>query len=111
VTDKSTRPPTWPEHDKLTRVKARSQAAGEFIEWLADQGWRLARHRTTEEFDANQGRPDWDKIPVVVWNPEPIDALLARWLEIDRDKLEQEKQQMLEWTRAQNRRAPGGRIR
>lgn len=27
----------YPEHDKLTAVKAQSQACGEFIDWL--RGW------------------------------------------------------------------------
>lgn len=108
---KTDKPPAWPEHDKLHRVKDRSQAAGEFMTWLAEQGWYLARPRTEEEERENRHKPWPERTPSVVWNATSMDELLARWLDIDRDALESEKRDMLAWIRANNRRANGGQIR
>lgn len=101
--NKPDKPPAWPEHDKLAKVKHRSQAAGEFMTWLAEQGWYLARPRTEEEERANRNREWLDRTPSIVWNSTSMDELLARWLEIDRDALEAEKRAMLSWIRRHNR--------
>ena len=71
----------YPEHDKLRAVLAETQAAGEFIEWLGTQGLFLARIRPGHNF------PRYDETPVT--------TLLARWQDIDLNKLEAEKRQIL----------------
>jgi len=76
---------SWPEHTKLRQVQARSQAAGEFIDWLSGEGIFLARE---------DREPDR-----IVHCPESLMDLLARWLDIDRNRLEQEKSRMLELLR------------
>lgn len=73
----------YPEHTKLRAVKDRSQCVGEFIEWLDEQGIFLAEYwggRDRTLYRAHESR----------------DSLLARFFEIDRDRLEEEKRAMLE---------------
>lgn len=60
----------YPEHDKLRKISDRSQACGEFLDWLEEEkGWELPSH----------SKP----------------ALLAEFFEIDQERLEDEKQAML----------------
>ena len=88
----------YPEHEKLQAVKDKSQAIGEFIEWLqGTKGFRLAK---------------WMKVPDEYAEDEETDALLpqsidinmllAEYFEIDLKQLEKEKQSMLEEMRKQN---------
>ena len=81
----------YPEHDKLSEVKEKSQAIGEFLEWYGSEGGGVwARYPSTETGD-------------VMLSPQrllpdhrPIDELLALYFEIDKNKLEEEKRAMLE---------------
>ncbi len=73
-----------PEHDKLMLVKDRSQAVGEFMEWLAEQGL----------FICERGR--FDDLHLTGRNRE---QLLADFFEIDLNVIEAEKRAMLEQLR------------
>jgi len=76
----------YPEHDKLSAVRERSQAIGEFIEWLPSKGLHLAEF--VEDSDPlNDG--------VLMLAHRPIVELLAEFFEIDLNKIEQEKRAML----------------
>ena len=79
----------YPEHEKLKAIKDRSQAIGEFIEWLGDNDMAVC------EFSGGN---------VDRWWPtgQPINKLLARYFEIDLDRLEDEKLAMLDAQRALN---------
>lgn len=82
--------PEYPEHEKLALVKDKSQAIGEFLDWLSERGIRLAQQdqgRRYDEFWPIQR----DKI-----------GLIAEFFEIDLNVLEDEKRAMLEWTRKLN---------
>jgi hypothetical protein len=70
----------YPEHIKLKAISARSQAIGEFLEWLTcKKGFTICQlHR--EEF-----------MPVYT----RTENLLAEFFEIDLDKIEAEKRAML----------------
>jgi hypothetical protein len=70
----------YPEHDKLAAVKDKSRAIGEFLERAYREGVRLC------EAD-DEG-----------WIPlgERIEATLARYFEIDLQRLEDEKRAMLD---------------
>lgn len=79
---------TYPEHEKLAKVKDTSQAQGEFLDWLGGQGIHLM---------------EWaEEIQQYVPSHRGITALLAEYHGIDQDALEQEKRQMLEAIRAQH---------
>lgn len=71
----------WPEHEKLHAVVDRSQAIGEFIEWIESQGFTITA--------ANGGpRPN-----MTTW--------LADFFGIDLDRIETEKRAMIGYMRAQ----------
>lgn len=71
----------YPEHEKLEGLDGSNQIVGDFIGWLGEQGYEICRWNEGRTYclPANVGR----------------DQLIADHFEIDRDKLEQEKRQML----------------
>jgi hypothetical protein len=78
--------PATPELQRLEKVKDESQAAGEFLAWLQEQGFSLCRF----DEEAECFYPSY----------EPIERLLASWLEIDLNKVEAEKRAILEYVRS-----------
>jgi hypothetical protein len=82
----------YPEHDKLLAVADQTQAAGEFMEWLArEKGFVVA------SFVERHGH----YLPV----KQPLEMLLAEWQGIDPIRLEQEKAHMLRMIREADRGA------
>jgi hypothetical protein len=67
------------EHERLSLVKDKSQAIGDFVEWMGHKGISLCHVRHGEY------------IPVYA----PITKLLAEYFDIDENKLEREKRQIL----------------
>lgn len=79
----------YPEHDKLTLVKEASQSIGQFLDWLLnEQGRCIASYDRHDE--------------VLEVDYRSIEDWLARYFDIDRDKLEEEKRDMLDKLRAFN---------
>lgn len=76
----------YPEHEKLAEVKDRSQAVGEFVDWLAQ----------TKKIHLAV----WMNETEMTYAREPITDLLAEFFEIDQKKLEDEKRAMLDEMRA-----------
>jgi hypothetical protein len=74
----------YPEHEKLEKVKERSQACGEFLEWLDAEGIILATW---------DRRPESDRMHT---HMESSHRLLARHFGVDLDALEKEKRAMLD---------------
>jgi hypothetical protein len=72
----------YPEHDKLRALEGRNQTVGEFIEWLGESGYVIAR----------RGGPFGTLHQVNV----SVNDLLARFFGIDTDAIEREKREMLE---------------
>ena len=95
---------TYPEHDKLKKVSDKSQACGEFLEWLlGPQRYQLGQyHEHTDDCwlpDDNQtaarrvcGMSAQTLYPVAL----NVRKLLAEFFEIDEEKLEAEKRAMLD---------------
>lgn len=87
-----------PELDKMMAVKPQSQAIGEFLDWLGQQGIELAsRHHHTEECydDDNRtlcGCRDGQLLP---YYGGGIESLLARYFEIDLRKVDDERRAIL----------------
>lgn len=71
-----------PEHEKLSQVKDLSQEIGSFLDWIQSQGMCLAKFNEGEEHY-------W---PV----NKRIEQILAEYFEIDLNKLEKEKIEMIE---------------
>jgi len=108
----------YPEHDKLQGIQAKSQAIGEFLEWLqsgeADSdGFErpifLAHYRlTTEVWSKTEGR--YIELPQNEWRVSnritPVTQnnrrLIAQFFGIDEAKLENEKRAMLTALRKEN---------
>lgn len=83
----------YPEHEKLKKVKHTSQAIGEFLEWLSTQGLTVC-----ETYRNPDSLRDGEYFPAT----SSTNALLARFFEIDLEKIEKEKQAMLEEMRKAN---------
>ena len=76
-------PSDYPEHEKLSEVSDKSQAIGEFIDWLEyEKGIHLGFYPDGQE-----------PMQAVFMN---IRDLLADFFEIDLDKIDLEKDAMLE---------------
>lgn len=73
---------TYPEHEKLKALNGHNQAVGEFLDWLSENGYVIAKW---------DGRGDR-----LVPTNEGFTTLMARHFEIDERRLEDEKQQMLD---------------
>jgi hypothetical protein len=71
----------YPEHEKLKALGGDNQVVGDFIEWLGENGYEIARWNDSGTYclPCNEGR----------------DALLAKHFEIDLNKLDDEKRAML----------------
>lgn len=79
--------PAVPEHEKLQAISEQSQAIHDFVEWLAEENIRLV------QFDERERSWEW---------PRPLKTMLAQFFKIDLDKLEAEKDAMLEFQRLLN---------
>lgn len=73
---------TYPEHEKIHAVKEQSQAQGDFLLWIEQQGFYLMQWSKEIEED----------VPVT----ESTEQLLARFHGIDLKALAAEKDAMLE---------------
>jgi hypothetical protein len=98
---------TMSELDKIMAVKEKSQAIGEFLDWLFEKGLHLARYLTEEEYESEDNREDepWmegetfkrhiikkgELIPV----HDDIEKLLADFFEINLSKVEDERRELL----------------
>lgn len=83
------------EIEKVEKVADKSQAIGEFIEWLqGPKGLTICRSITKEEVNQyredNNERPDFS-IGDLIPSRQPIEALLAEYFGIDLKKVEEEK--------------------
>jgi hypothetical protein len=114
----------YPEHEKLHRVKEElgTEFIGAFLEWLGHDGIQLARywdHETNCESVSDDEDPDgpspfrhrsenwrwykhtkkncgYENDGMLICIHEPIMKLLARYADVDLEKLETEKRQMLD---------------
>lgn len=100
----------YPEHEKLEKVKDQSQAVGEFLEWLRGTDRAICQWqdgvtdagRIANAFSFSD--QDLSEEPNKGWFPvhDPIEKTLAEYFDIDLNKLEKEKRQMLEEIRKPN---------
>lgn len=86
----------YPEHVKLKIVQKQSQTIHEFLLWCQQEhGLGLAhylRHETKDDDDSDH----------MIWDQIGITKRVAQFLEIDLDKLEDEKRAMLDEIRTTN---------
>lgn len=78
----------YPEHDKMHAVQDQAYTIGSFLEWLLnDTPYFLAEYDDRRRLE-----------PIRV----SFETLLYRYFQVDRDKIEAEKDQMLDKIRAAN---------
>jgi len=84
-----------PEHEKLHKVQEKSQAIGEFLEWLqGEKKYTICEWlETNGEIDEESG--DWvhSRYTRIM---ERVEQLLAEYFDINLDVLESEKRAMLD---------------
>lgn len=80
----------YPEHERLHKVKDKSQIIGEFLDWLNESGYHIAEYIDPED----------EHLTPVGYT---INDLLARYFDIDLDLIEKEKRQMLKEIRLTRR--------
>lgn len=90
----------YPEHNKLDAVHEKSQACGEFVNWLDEEkGLQCLELREIVIDGEMRVEKDGTKVPrttpMWVLPQENMQDMLAEFFGIDRDKLEAEKQAML----------------
>lgn len=85
----------YPEHEKLQAVQKKSQAIGEFIEWLRNTKQITFARWYKAELDEEETDKLMPEYP-------STNKLLAEYFNIDLQKLEQEKRAMLDELREKN---------
>ncbi len=96
----------YPEHDKLRKVKDKSQEMGYFLDWLSSTNIVLCKIHTHDEGCKDDDGDNYcgyheDEYTSIRVGPE---QLLSEYFNIDLKKLEEEKQQMLEEIRNEQKR-------
>jgi len=95
--------PECPECDKLHFVKDKSQMIGSFLDWLFSNGNTLCKWEDQRYYDK-----DGNLSEKLHWNgqslPEgyypirySIENLLAEYFEINMDKVNKEREQLMSW--------------
>ena len=77
----------YPEHEKQSKIIDKSQVVGEFLEWLEQEGMFVGEWSEGERYITDGG----------------TNKLLARYFDIDLDKIDDEKRQMIEELREMNK--------
>lgn len=106
---------SYPECEKMAKVRGLSQQMGEFLEWIQhEKKFHFARYEMRSIFP--EWSSGWDemrdsykklgrKIPeleYLIEYPIEIEKLLAEYFKIDLNKVEHEKRAMLEVCRKAN---------
>lgn len=84
--------PATPELDKMAAAIPAARVVGEFYDWLATEGIVLCSYVAPSAENGHEG----SYYPVHI----PAEELLRRWKGIDSDKIEQERQALMEYLRA-----------
>lgn len=96
--------PATPTLDKMREVREKSQAIGEFLEWLESTGVQLVTYHShgdkceDEDGDIMCGISEDEPMP----EHRSIERLLAEFFEIDLKVVEEERRALLDWQRVLN---------
>jgi hypothetical protein len=111
----------YPEHDKLTAISDRSQAIGEFLDWMSQEkkiiraSWldaymvwvpcdEASEYGLIQNDDGEWGW--WRHAPERLhMDTTSVQDLLAEFFDIDRAKIEEEKRTMLDRLRTDQAKA------
>lgn len=98
------KPPETPTLDRMRELKVKSQAIGEFLEWLQHNGVQLMFYHEHSERCEDEDGDQMCGLSEDSLMPEHrgIERLLADFFEIDLKKVEEERTALLDWQRALN---------
>lgn len=94
----------YPECEKLTEVSEKSQEIGFFLEWLFGR-YTLCQflEEQKEVFTNDEGEEDYVYLPEGYYPiRRPIQALLAEYFNIDMNKVDEERAQILKELRSRH---------
>jgi len=96
------------ELDKLESVQEKSQAIGEFLDWMFSKGLCFARNLTEEEYESDENVEDVESAALgefykihrikrdeLILEHIDIEKTLAEFFEIDLAKAEEERRELL----------------
>lgn len=86
----------YPEHEKLNEVHEDSQTIGDFIEWIQTGGFPGMKLCQIDEYGDGNFYPKWTR----------TEDILAAYYDIDLEKIDKEKREMLEEIRRKNSQSP-----
>lgn len=89
----------YPEHEKLKAIADKSQVVGEFVEWLGSKGIHLADYPACLT-GGDHAHHECRRSERLYTIDTPIRKLLAEFFDIDQDKIDAEKDAMLEQLRS-----------
>jgi len=95
----------YPECEKMARARPKSQAIGEFLDWLQNEkGIQFGKTPTDEQIEEVEDTFGESWPDIALW-PETIrtEEILAEFFDIDLDKVEKEKREMLKKIREEKR--------
>lgn len=81
----------YPECEKMWVIKAKSQVIDEFLDWLLNEKEFVIAHYGPYESDIGG--------ETLVCDQKGVEILLAEFFDIDLDKVEKERRQMLDGIR------------
>lgn len=91
--------PACPECEMLASVSDESNKIGEFLNWMASSaGLVIAEWTENDDPDTQSMFPEL-LLPSQYRGDSGINKLLAKFYQIDLDKVEQERQALLNWLR------------
>jgi len=93
---------SYPEHEKLNKVKDTSQSIGEFLEWMKGTKHFWICQVVDVEPEDDEDYAGQDRREEFAPAYEGTEKLLAEYFNIDLKKLEAEKEQMLDDFRKRN---------
>ena len=88
--------PVTPECDKLLEIKEQTQDMGDFIDWMDVNNWTICSW--VEGQDNGYAWRESGFAPIKL----STEKLLAQYFEIDLDKVEAEKRELLKYLRSLN---------
>jgi hypothetical protein len=103
--------PQYPECEKMSAVQPKSQAIGEFLNWLRDEkGVQLAKYHEhsdacyEEDVEHEEGEEicERNEAQLDIF-PVNMESLLAEYFEIDLKKVEEERREILADIREANK--------
>lgn len=97
---------TYPEHEKMVRVKEQAEAIGDFLSFYVRDGLALCEKHEHDAGCYDETGHTFCGLRKGGWTPvhRPVEDILAEYLEIDLDKINAEKDAMLADLRSQNAR-------